>query len=209
MKKRSSGPTPLRQIRTQNREHKQSKHRQGQNHHHHGATLQTPLYLARRWPITPSSFSTTYPVTPRSCVSTARHTCHPTPQSGTPVLALLPITRPLLNSPFPLASRFLCFLCPQRSDLRDLCVKSPLSSHKQGRELLHKSLGNKKSSRQDRRRSDKYELNTEKTNNPNTARARIITTTGLPSKHPFTLQAAGQLSFHRFQPLNSPSRQIL
>src|SRR5258708_19664226 len=63
-----------------------------------------------------------------------------------------------------------------------------------------------KSSRQDRRRSDKYELNTENTNNPNTARARIITITSLPSKHPFILQPAVQLPLLPFQPLNSSPR---
>src|SRR5258708_431741 len=65
-----------------------------------------------------------------------------------------------------------------------------------------------KSSRQDRRRSDKYELNTENTNNPNTAKARI-TITRLPSKHPFILQPAVQLPLLRFQPLNSSRRDPL
>jgi hypothetical protein len=37
-----------------------------------------------------------------------------------------------------------------------------------------------KSGRQDRRRSDKYEVITENTNNPNTAKPRIITTIGSP-----------------------------
>src|SRR5258707_1187710 len=66
-----------------------------------------------------------------------------------------------------------------------------------------------KSSRQDRRRSDKYELNTENTNNPNTARARIITITSLPSKHPFILQPAVQLPLLPFQPLKSSRRNPL
>jgi len=66
-----------------------------------------------------------------------------------------------------------------------------------------------KNRRQDRRRSDKYELTTEHTNNPNTAKPRNITITGLPSKHPFTVQAAGQLPRVRFQPLNSSSGQSL
>src|SRR5258708_4055928 len=66
-----------------------------------------------------------------------------------------------------------------------------------------------KSSRQDRRRSDRYELKIENTNNPNTAKARIITITRLPSKHPFILQPAVQLPLLRFQPLNSSRRELL
>jgi hypothetical protein len=88
-KKRSSGPTPLRQIRAHNREYKQPKNRQGQNHHHHGATLQTPVYSATRWPITPASFSTTYPVVSPNSVASGLHYCHPTPTLCTPVLAPL------------------------------------------------------------------------------------------------------------------------
>src|SRR5258708_16116436 len=43
-----------------------------------------------------------------------------------------------------------------------------------------------KSSRQDRRRSDRYELKIENTNNPNTAKARIITITRLPPNTPLS-----------------------
>jgi hypothetical protein len=42
----------------------------------------------------------------------------------------------------------------------------------------------KKSGRQDRRRSEKYELTTEITNNPNTAKPRIITITGVTLQTP-------------------------
>jgi len=66
-----------------------------------------------------------------------------------------------------------------------------------------------KSSRQDRRRSDKYELKIENTNSPNTAKARIITITGLPSKHLFILQPPVQLPLLPFQPLNSSRRELL
>jgi len=86
--KRSSGPTPLRQIRTHHRKHKQSKNRQTKKHYHHGATLQTPIHPATHGPLSTSSFSTTYPVTTLSFVSTTRHTCHPTPTLCTPVLEL-------------------------------------------------------------------------------------------------------------------------
>ena len=99
-KKQPSGPTPLRQIRTQNREHEQPKHRQSQDHHHHGATLQTPLYPATHGPLSTSSFSNTYPA-PHSSVTIARHTCHPTPTLCTPVLALFshyPLTFQLPNN---------------------------------------------------------------------------------------------------------------
>lgn len=55
-----------------------------------------------------------------------------------------------------------------------------------------------KDSRQDRRRSDKYELTTENTNNPNTAKPRNITITGIPSKHPLYLATHGPLSISSF-----------
>jgi hypothetical protein len=42
-----------------------------------------------------------------------------------------------------------------------------------------------KSGRQDRRRSEKYELTTENTNNPNTARPKIITSMGSPPNAQF------------------------
>ena len=59
--------------------------------------------------------------------------------------------------------------------------------------------------RQDRRRSDKYELTTENTNNPNTAKPRNTTITGLPSKHPYTLQTTAHFPSLPFQPLNDSS----
>jgi hypothetical protein len=69
-----------------------------------------------------------------------------------------------------------------------------------------------KSSRQDRRRSDKYEVNNENTNNPNTAKPRIITTIGSPPKHLYPEQASChfpalpllQLTFFSTQLLSPP-----
>jgi hypothetical protein len=66
-----------------------------------------------------------------------------------------------------------------------------------------------KSSRQDRRRSEKYELTTENTNNPSTAKPKIITITGVPSKHPFTLQPAAHFPPLRFQSLIPPHHEFL
>ena len=100
-KKQASGPTPLRQIRTQHRKHEQPKNRQGQNHHHHGATLQTPLYSASRWPIIPSSFSTTWLAVPGASAAPTPQSCHPTPTLCTPVLEPLshyPLVPHLLNA---------------------------------------------------------------------------------------------------------------
>ena len=60
-----------------------------------------------------------------------------------------------------------------------------------------------KSSRQDRRRSDKYEVNNENTNNPNTAKPRIITTIGSP---PNTfIQSKPPAIFQPFLYFNLPS----
>jgi hypothetical protein len=59
--------------------------------------------------------------------------------------------------------------------------------------------------RQDRRRSDKYPVTIENTNNPNTAKARSITITGLPSKRLLTLQPPCQPLASPFQCLTPQS----
>ena len=53
--------------------------------------------------------------------------------------------------------------------------------------------------RQDRRRSDKYPLTKQNTKRPNTAKARSMTTTGVPSKHPLREQPQFQFLTLDFQ----------
>ena len=58
--------------------------------------------------------------------------------------------------------------------------------------------------RQDRRRSARYPLTSENTNNTNTAKVRSITITELPSKHLLTLQPRCQPRASSFQRLTAP-----
>ena len=98
-KKRSSGPTPLRQIRGQQRKHKQPKHSQTENHHHHRLTPQTPLSRASLLPFSSPSFTSTYLLLHPTSVPTARHFCHPVHTPFTAVLELFSHYPPALFPP--------------------------------------------------------------------------------------------------------------
>jgi len=79
VKRQPSGPTPLRKIPAHHRKHKQPEHRQTQDHYHHGATLQTPSFLATPLPIPIPSFSTIYHRSHPPTVEAKLHFCHAFP----------------------------------------------------------------------------------------------------------------------------------